>query len=108
MNSNPPLALLAQARSVLADAVFAESVADRFRLAHLAALRIAAAVVADRAKPAPTRRRLTSAWVLVTSVAPELADWAAYFAAAAPARAAVEAGAISAVTARDADDQVRA
>jgi hypothetical protein len=47
-------------------------------------------------------------WVLLPKVAPEHADWAAYFAAGARVRAAVEAGALSAVTPRAADDQVRA
>jgi SAV_6107-like HEPN len=101
-------ALLAQARSVLAEAVVADSAAERFRLAHLAALRTAAIVFAERGRPASARRRLVSAWVLVESVAPELREWAGYFAAGAAARAAVEAGAVSAVTVRDADDQLRA
>jgi SAV_6107-like HEPN len=100
--------LLAQARSVLAEAAAADSAADRFRLAHLAALRTAAVVFAERGRPASARRRLVSAWVLVESVAPEFSEWAGYFAAGAPARAAVEAGAVSAVTTRDADDQLRA
>lgn len=103
-----PSALVAQARSVLTDAADADSAAERFRLAHLGALRTAAAVFADRGRPTATRRRLISAWVLVEAVAPEFAEWAAYFAAAAPARAAVEAGAVSAVSERDADDQLRA
>jgi len=46
--------------------------------------------------------------VLLERVAPEHAEWATYFAAGAQARAAVEAGAASAVTARAADDQLRA
>ena len=100
--------LLVQARSVLAEAAAADSAAERFRLAHLAALRTAAAVFADRGRPVSARRRLVSAWVLVESIAPELGEWAGYFAAGAAARAAVEAGAVSAVTSRDADDQLRA
>ena len=82
--------------------------AERFRLAHLAALRISAAVFAERGRPAGTRRRLVSAWVLLRTVAPELAEWGVYFAAGAAARAAVEAGAHSAVSPRQADDQLRA
>lgn len=100
--------LLLQARSVLAEAAAAESAAERFRLAHLAALRTAAVVFAERGRPASARRRLVSAWVLVEAVAPEFSEWAGYFAAGAAARAAVEAGAVSAVSARDADDQLRA
>ena len=100
-------ALLEQARLVLADAARAETPGERFSLAHLAALRTAAAVFADRGRPAGSRRRLMSAWVLLEAIAPELADWAHYFAASAPARAAVDAGALSAVNARTADDQLR-
>jgi SAV_6107-like HEPN len=106
--SNSARSVLAQARAVLGEAAAADSAAERFRLAHLAALRTAAAVFAERGRPVAARRRLVSAWVLVESVAPEFGEWAGYFAAGAPARAAVEAGAVSAVTARDADDQLRA
>lgn len=101
-------ALAAQARAVLGEARAAREAAERFRLAHLAALRAAAALFAARGRPAAGRRPLISAWVLLDSVAPEFSDWAAYFAAGAAARAAVEAGALSAVTTRDADDQLRA
>ena len=103
-----PLALLAHARSVLAEAAAASEPGERFRLAHLSALRTAAAVSARRGRPAATRRRLMSVWVLLERVAPEYAEWGAYFAAGAPVRAAVEAGAVSAVSARTADDQLRA
>jgi hypothetical protein len=100
--------LLAHASAVLAEASAADSAGERFCLAHVAALRAAAAVFAERGRPAASRRRLVSAWVLLESVAPEFAEWAAYFASTAPARAAVEAGAFSAVSQRDADDQLRA
>lgn len=110
-----PLALLAQARSVLDEATAATEPGERFRLAHLSALRTAAALCAHRAvhraahsRPVATRRRLMSVWVLLERLAPEHAEWAAYFAAGAPVRAAIEAGAVSAVSARTADDQVRA
>jgi HEPN superfamily protein len=102
------LGLLGQARAVLADAEHADDAGERFRLAHLSALRTAAAVTAQRGRPASTRRRLMSVWVLLERVAPELAEWATFFAAGAQVRAAVEAGSWSAVTERTADDQVRA
>lgn len=101
------LALLEQARSVLADAQRSTDIGERFRLAHLSALRTAAAVLAARGRPASARRRLMNVWVLLDSVAPELSDWARLFAAGAPVRAAVEAGALHAVTPRQSDDQVR-
>ncbi|MDT4894771.1 MAG: hypothetical protein QOE97_3806 [Pseudonocardiales bacterium] len=103
-----PRALLEQARLVLADAARAGTAGERFSMAHLAALRTAAALFAERGRPAAARRRLVSAWALLEAVAPELREWAVYFAAGASARAAVDAGALSAVTDRDADDQLRA
>jgi hypothetical protein len=101
-------ALLGQARLVLGEAAAATDVGERFRLAHLAALRVAAGLLAERGRPAAARRRLISVWVLIDTVAPEYADWASYFAAGAPARAAIEAGSRTVVSARDADDQLRA
>lgn len=101
------IALIAQARVVLAEASMAWDPGERFRLAHLAALRAAAAVLADRGRPAGARRRLMSVWVLLDAIAPELGEWSRYFAAGAPLRAAVEAGARHAVGRRTADDQVR-
>lgn len=102
-----PAALLAQAARVLADAERQADPGERFRLAHLAALRTGAAMVAERGRPASSRRRLVSVWALLDAVAPEFREWAALFAAGAPARAAIEAGALHAVSARQADDQVR-
>ncbi|MDQ1748380.1 MAG: hypothetical protein QOD07_2643 [Frankiaceae bacterium] len=104
----PTLRLLAAARTALREADRAETPAERFATAHLAALRAAAAVLADRARPSDARvRRPTSAWVLLTAVAPELGEWAAYFAAGADKRAAALAGLRTAVTAREADDLLR-
>lgn len=100
--------LLTHARTVLADAAATSDPGERFRLAHLSALRTAAAVSAQRGRPASSRKRLMSVWVLLERVAPEHAEWAAYFAAGATIRAAVEAGAVSAVSPRAADDQLRA
>ena len=101
--------LLASSRAVLDEAMAADSPDERFRLAHLSALRTAAAVLAQRGRPSGVRRRrLVSAWVLMDSVAPDLADWASYFAAGAASRAAIEAGASMVVSAREADDQWRA
>ena len=110
----PASTLLALARRGLVEACGAATAGERYATAHLAALRVAAAVLACRARPlaggpAPTPRRTrpTSAWVLLADVAPELAEWAAFFAAGAAKRAAAEAGLPSAVTPREADDLVR-
>jgi hypothetical protein len=45
--------------------------------------------------------------VLLAEVAPELAEWASFFAAGAAKRAAAEAGSTRAATEREADDLVR-
>jgi hypothetical protein len=106
----PALTLVGQARRGLREAAALDTTADCYAAAHLAALRGAAAVLAARADPADSRlrrRRPTSAWVLLTTVAPELAEWAAFFAAGAGKRAAAEAGVERAVTRREADDLVR-
>ncbi len=109
----PASTLLALARRGLAEACDAATAGERYAAAHLAALRVAAAVLACRARPtvdpaaAPRRSRPTSAWVLLAAVAPELGEWAAFFAAGAAKRAAAEAGLPSAVTPREADDLVR-
>ena len=102
----PAGTLLSLARSGLAEAQLAATPGERYATAHLAALRVAAAVLACRARPV-RRSRPTSAWVLLADVAPELAEWAEFFAAGARKRAAAEAGLPSAVTAREADDLVR-
>jgi len=101
------LRLLAGSRAALREAERAETAGERYATAHLAALRAAAAILAARARPTDSRRRPTSAWVLLTAVAPELGEWAAYFAAGADKRAAALAGMRTAVTPREADDLLR-
>ncbi len=103
------VSLLEAARRGLLEAAGVSAPAQRYAAAHLAALRATAAVLAARARPeaASHRRRPTSAWVLLPAVAPELREWAAFFAAGAAKRAAAEAGLPRAVTVREADDLVR-
>ncbi|WP_370038480.1 SAV_6107 family HEPN domain-containing protein [Nocardioides sp.] len=99
---------LARAAESLAEATASRDVPTRYACAHVAALRAAAALLAARARPQPTRgRRQKNAWVLLTEVAPELAEWATFFSAGASKRAAAEAGSRRAVTEREADDLVR-
>jgi hypothetical protein len=108
--SLPAGTLLGLARRGLLEAAMLERPAERYATAHLAALRAAAAVLACRARPASPagrRSRPTSAWVLLSTVAPELTEWATFFAAGARKRAAAEAGLPTAVTPREADDLVR-
>jgi hypothetical protein len=105
------LRLVVAARHALSEAEQAVDGGERYAAAHLAALRAAAAVLAADARPEadrPLRRgRPTSVWTLLERVAPELGEWAAYFAAGADRRAAAQAGLRDAVTTRQADDLVR-
>jgi hypothetical protein len=97
--------LLADAGRGLGRAIRAGSPAERYAAAHLAALRGAAAVLAARAKPRRSARG--SAWELLPRVAPELAEWAAFFAAGSAKRQAAVAGVTAQISAREADDMVR-
>ncbi|WP_020390321.1 SAV_6107 family HEPN domain-containing protein [Kribbella catacumbae] len=102
---------LSRARTALTEAYEADDHLLRYSSAHVAALRVAAAVLAVRARPVRSgaRRRVQrNAWVLLSEVAPEFGEWATYFAAGAAQRAAAEAGLERAVTPREADDLVQA
>jgi len=99
---------LTRAAESLQEATIATDVPTRYARAHVAALRAAAALLAARARPAAGRRpRQKNAWVLLAEVAPELGEWATFFAAGAAKRAAAEAGSTRAVSEREADDLVR-
>lgn len=104
-----PAELLVLARRGLGEAGETRPDGLRYAAAHLAALRAAAAVLASRARPTPVRRnRVTSVWALLVMVSPEFEEWAAFFAAGAAKRAAAEAGIPRVVSAREADDLLRA
>jgi hypothetical protein len=101
---------LARAAASLREAMTTPEVPMRYACAHVAALRATAALLAARATPAPAPRRgrqQRNTWVLLAEVAPELAEWASFFAAGAAKRAAAESGSRRAVTEREADDLVR-
>lgn len=115
------LSLVEQARHGVTEAAFELRPGDRYALAHLAALRAAAAVLAARAQPtrAPASTQATSrtakrvrragprsAWALLAEVSPALGEWAEFFAGGAGKRAAAEAG-LDVVCAREADDLLR-
>lgn len=104
-----PMALLTLARRGLSEASGIQLPGLRYATAHLAALRVATAVLAAKAQPDPRRRRGRPAtvWALLAMVAPELTEWAVFFAAGATKRAAAEAGIPRVVTAREADDLIR-
>lgn len=98
---------LHRARTALVEAELSCRPSDRFLAAHLAALRVAAVVLALRARPGRRGGRPRNAWMLLAEVAPELGEWAAFFAATEGKREAVRAGATSIVSAREADDLIR-
>jgi len=100
-----PTALLSLARAGLGEASRTTAPGERYAQAHLAALRAAAAVLACRTTPRRSRPR--PVWVLLAEVAPELREWAAFFAAGAAKRAAAEAGMAGVVSPREADDLLR-
>jgi hypothetical protein len=98
-----------RARSSLAEAELAHRPSDRYLAAHLAALRVVAIVLSHRAPRGlgQPKGRPRNAWRMLAEVAPELAEWAAFFAATEGKRDAIRAGATSIVSAREADDLVR-
>src|SRR3712207_7867723 len=101
---------LERAAASLREAITSTDAGLRYAHAHVAALRATAALLAARAAPAPSRRGRAvqrNAWVLLAQVAPEFAEWAAFFSAGAAKRAAAEAGSARAVTEREAGDPVR-
>lgn len=108
--TSPPLPyqareLLGSAARGLIEAHTTPEPGPRYAIAHLAALRAAAAVLAARAHPV-RRGRIRSVWVLLPAVAPQLQEWATFFAGGAAKRAAAEAG-IPVISHREADDLVR-
>ena len=112
MQASPPpspaaLSLLRQAELGLYEAERTSDACRRYVAAHLAALRAGASVLAVRAHPAGRARSGRSVWQLLPSVAPELSEWAAFFAACSSTRSMAEAGVSRAVTDRSADDLVR-
>jgi hypothetical protein len=64
-------------------------------------------VLAVRARPQPRRRGTRNVWQLLAEVAPELEEWATFFASCSQTRAAAEAGVARLVSRREADDLLR-
>lgn len=99
------LDLLDRARAGLLLACHSATAGERYTQAHLAALRAGAALLAARSAPS-RRARPRSVWEVLPTVAPELTEWAAFFATSGRRRLALERG-TEVVSARDADDLVR-
>ena len=98
---------LQRARAALVEAELSGRPSDRYLAAHLAALRVAAIVLALRARPGRGSSRPRNAWLVLAEVAPEFGEWAAFFAATEGKREAVRAGATAIISTREADDLVR-
>lgn len=96
--------LLGRSRHTLETACRTSDVVQRYRDAHLGALRAAAALVAARSVPSP-RSRPRSVWQVLPGVAPELGEWSAFFAACSARRSALDRG--EQVSVREADDLLR-
>ncbi|MCE0768703.1 hypothetical protein LWC35_38285 [Pseudonocardia kujensis] len=105
--SKAALGLLRQASECVADGYRSPEPLLRYPAAYLAALRAGAAVLAARAVPEQRRGRPRSVWQLLGDIAPELGEWAAFFASCSDTRAAAEAGISRLVDRREADDLLR-
>lgn len=95
--SSPPagaLSMLVQARTCIHDARTADRSNERYAMAYLAALRAALAVVLARStfddrSPTSAARGV---WQSLSALAPELREWAGFFAGHSERRVAAEAG----------------
>lgn len=105
MGAAPALALLEQSRQCLAEAYAAELAAARYLTSQDAAMRAAAALVAGHARRGRSPRQ--DLWPLLASQAPELGEWADFFALAAVRREQIELR-TARVSVREADDLLRA
>jgi hypothetical protein len=102
--------LLSAARRGLVEAVATPTAPERYIAANVVALRAATAVLAVRARPCQVSRGPRGVWGLLAEVAPELAEWAEFFAVVAGIRVALEtsdSASTVTVTDRQADDLVR-
>jgi hypothetical protein len=96
--------LLERSRATLEAACRTSDASERYLDAHLGALRAAAALVAARTTPSP-RSRPRSVWQVLPTIAPDLGEWATFFAGTASRRAVVDRGGW--LSAREADDLLR-
>ncbi|MEV0364522.1 SAV_6107 family HEPN domain-containing protein [Nocardia fusca] len=84
--------LLRRADGLLMEAAGERDPRERFRVAYLAALRGAGAVLALTGADTAPRARSRNAWVMLQRAAPEFVMWADYFSGHSATRAALEAG----------------
>jgi hypothetical protein len=106
--SEAAVELLGRSRAGLFAAAMSVHAGERYVCAHLSALRAAAAVLATRSRPSRRSSGPRSVWEVLPRIAPDLTEWAAFFAAGADRRAALEGGRVETIPVREADDQLRA
>lgn len=99
--------LLTQAAQGLSDAQWDADPLGRFSASYASAVRAGAAVLAARGRPHRGRSRPTSVWTLLEQAAPELGEWAMFFAAHSGVQAAAQAGIRDRISVRMADDMLR-
>ncbi len=98
-------ALLRRAHAELDAAALESSPREQFMHAHMAALRGAAAVLSvGTGGSGPKRRKVRSAWVLLSEAGSEWQPWVDYYTASAATRAALESGQLREIE----SDQARA
>lgn len=104
-----PLQLLRFSRQELSAASEQPHSGLRYATAHLAALRAAAAVLVVHSGQDCSPGRiapLTDTWSLLEAVAPELGEWAQFFATTARKRVRAQSGVPGVVTRHEADDLI--
>jgi hypothetical protein len=104
MSATAVLDLLDRSRESLIAARHEPTASRRYQIAHLAALRAGAAVLAARSRPTRRVRGIVTVWDLIPSLAPELTEWSGVFARCA---AGPQGTTAARVTAREADDLLR-
>ncbi|MBD2758661.1 hypothetical protein IEE94_03935 [Yimella sp. cx-573] len=111
-NDRPPhvvaggvLDLIDRSRDCLLEACHQQDLCERYRCAQLGALRAAAALLAARSRRT-SRSGPRSVWQVVATVAPELTEWAEFFAATGQRGQVFDRG-VRRPTQREADDLIR-
>ncbi|CAN5473775.1 hypothetical protein BH23ACT6_BH23ACT6_02780 [soil metagenome] len=108
-NAGTVLDLLERAREGLVQACHAQSSTERYTQSHVSALRAAAAVIAahnNMSRHPYKQSGPRSVWEVLPAIAPELTEWAVFYAASARRRGVLMRGEAS-VSSREADDLVR-
>lgn len=100
------LDLIDRSRACLLEACHQQDIVERYRCAQLGALRAAAALVAARGRRS-SGSGPRSVWQMVAAVAPELGEWASFFAGTGRRGQIFDRGG-ERPTVREADDLIRA